>query len=93
MYLYSPVPPPNQLTSILLISNALYDMANPLNLPPTLIAQIDEVAASIPIEHHEMPADSSIVSYIDSVLLHLNNWAFLNGFAYVSASGSAKERR
>jgi hypothetical protein len=57
------------------------------------MAQIDEVAASIPPAHHEMPADGCVVSSVDSVLLHLNNWAFLNGFAYVSASGSAKERR
>jgi hypothetical protein len=57
------------------------------------MAQIEEVAASIPTEHHEPPADRGVVSSLDSAILHLNNWAFLNGHAYVTASGSAKERR
>jgi alkylated DNA repair dioxygenase AlkB len=68
-------------------------MANPASLPPSLIAQIQQVAANIPLEHHNMPPDESIVLSVKSAVLHLNDWAFLNGYGYVSSSGLARERR
>lgn len=68
-------------------------MANPVKLPPSVVAQIEEVAAQIPLQHREMPTDGEIYSSIDSAILHLNDWAFLNSYGYVNVSGSAKERR
>jgi hypothetical protein len=33
------------------------------------------------------------VSNLDTAFIHINDWAFLNGFAYVKLSGSEKEGR
>jgi hypothetical protein len=68
-------------------------MANPANLPPSIMAQIKEVTADIPPQHHDIPEDGGPVSSVESAILHLNNWAFLNGYGYVNTAGSAKERR
>jgi hypothetical protein len=68
-------------------------MANPTNLLPSVIAQIKQVTANIPSQHHNVPEDDGIISSVESAILHLNDWAFLNGYGYVSTSGSAKERR
>lgn len=65
-----------------------------LNMATTLLAaQIEEATAKISPEHRCMPIDGGIFSSIDSALLHLNNWAFLNGYGYVNTSGSTRERR
>jgi hypothetical protein len=40
-----------------------------------------------------MPLDKSIVLSVESAVLYLNDWAFFNGYGYVSSSGSVKERR
>jgi hypothetical protein len=68
-------------------------MANLSNLPPTLIAQIAQVRANIPAKHREMPVDNSVVASVETALLHINDWSFLNGYAYVNVAGSEKERR
>jgi hypothetical protein len=68
-------------------------MANPTNLPPSVIAQIQQVTANIPSQHHDVPKDDGIISSVESAILYLNDWAFLNGYGYVSASGLAKERQ
>jgi hypothetical protein len=57
------------------------------------MAQIKEVTADIPPQHHDIPEDGGPVSSVESAILHLNNWAFLNGYGYVNTAGSAKERR
>ena len=38
------------------------NIANPTNLPPLVIAQIQQVAANIPPQHYDIPDDGSIVS-------------------------------
>lgn len=68
-------------------------MANPTNLPPSIAAQLQQARANIPLKHHDMPEDGSIIATLESAILHLNDWAFLQGHGYVTASGSAKERR
>jgi len=68
-------------------------MSNPVNLPAILIAQIEEVSATIPPEHRVMPEDGSIVASIESTVDHINNWSFLNGHVYVVVTASEKERR
>ena len=49
------------------------NMANPTNLPPSVIAQIKEVAANIPPKHHDIPKDGGTVLSIESAILYLNN--------------------
>jgi hypothetical protein len=68
-------------------------MANLASLLPSLIAQIQQVAANILLEHYNMPLDESIVLFVESAVLYLNDWAFLNGYSYVSSSGLAREQR
>ena len=68
-------------------------MANPTNLPPSVIAQIKQVTAHIPPQHHDIPEDGGPVSSVESAILHLNNWAFLQGYGYVNTAGSVRERR
>ena len=68
-------------------------MSNPINLSPALIAQIEEVSATVPPEHRVMLEDGSIVSSIESAVDHINDWSFLNGHAYVVVTASERERR
>jgi hypothetical protein len=68
-------------------------MANPTSLPPKLQAQLDQARANIPLDHREAPPNDSIVSHPDTAFIHINDWAFLNGYAYVVLSGSANLRR
>jgi hypothetical protein len=70
-----------------------FNMSNPTILPHSVTTQIRQVIASIPPEHHDAPKDGGIVSNREAAIIHLNNWAFLHGYGYVSASGSAIERR
>jgi hypothetical protein len=68
-------------------------MSNPTNLPPSIADQLQQARANIPQKRHSIPPDGSVISTFDSAILHLNDWAFLQGYGYVSASGSATERR
>ena len=68
-------------------------MSNPVNLPAILIAQIEEVSATIPPEHCVMLEDGSIVVSIESAVDYINNWSFLNGHVYVVVTALEKERR
>ena len=68
-------------------------MANPTNLPLQLLAQLDQARADIPPDHRRVPEQGGIVSHPDTAFIHINDWAFLNGHAYVRVSGSAKARR
>jgi hypothetical protein len=61
------------------------------NLPQALQASLNEARAKIPLAHHEVP--NGVVSNPDSAFIHINDWAFLNGYAYVKLSGSMKEGR
>lgn len=67
-------------------------MASLTNLPQALQAKLDQARANIPLAHHEMPRNG-IVSNPESAFIHINDWAFLNGHAYVKLSGSAKSGR
>jgi hypothetical protein len=68
------------------------DIANLPSLLPSLIAQIQQVAANIPLKHYNMPSDENIVSSVESAVLYLNDWAFFNGYGYVSSSGLTREQ-
>ena len=68
-------------------------MANPTNLPLQPLAQLDQARADIPLDHYREPIHGGIVSHPDTAFIHVNDWAFLNGHAYVRVSGSAKARR
>jgi hypothetical protein len=63
--------PATHLKPYLLISSS--NMANPVSLLPSLIAQIQQVAANIPLKHHNMPPDESIVLSVESAVLYLND--------------------
>jgi hypothetical protein len=65
-----------------------FNMANSASLPPKLQAQLDEARAKIPIDRRRVPSYNSVVSHPNTAFTHINNWAFLNGYAYVRASGS-----
>ena len=67
-------------------------MATPTNIPPALLAHLNQVRANIPLDHREVPHEG-IVSDPDTAFIHINDWAFLNGHAYVKLSGSANSRR
>lgn len=62
------------------------------NLSLALQAHLNQAQANIPLAHHEAPREG-VVSSPDTTFIHINDWAFLNGYAYVKLSGSAKEGR
>jgi hypothetical protein len=66
-------------------------MSTSTNLPPALQASLNQAGTDIPLAHHEVP--KGVVSSPDSAFIHINDWAFLNGHAYVKISGSMKEGR
>jgi len=66
-------------------------MSASTNLPQALQASLNQARAKIPLAHHTAP--EGVVSSPDSAFIHINDWAFLNGHAYVKLSGSVKEGR
>ena len=58
-------------------------------LPVSLQADIAQARANIPIAHYEIP--EGVVFSPDTAFVHINDWAFLNGFVYINISGSKKE--
>lgn len=66
-------------------------MSTSTTLPQALQASLNKARANIPLAHHEVP--EGVVSNPDSAFIHINDWAFLNGHAYVKLSGSMKEGR
>ena len=58
-----------------------------------MLAQIAQVEANIPPNHCEMPPNNNIVALLDTAVLHINDWSFLNGYTYVNVAGSEKEQR
>jgi hypothetical protein len=46
----------------------------------------------IPPEHRQQP-EGGIVADPDTVFVYVNDWVFLNGYAFVKLFGSAKGRR
>ena len=67
------------------------DMSTSANLPQALQASLNQARANIPPAHRDVP--EGVVSNPDSAFIRINDWAFLNGYAYVKISGSAKEGR
>ena len=66
-------------------------MSTSTTLPQPLQASLNQARANIPLAHREVP--EGVVSSPDTAFVHINDWAFLNGHAYVKLSGSAKEGR
>jgi hypothetical protein len=66
-------------------------MSIPTTLPLSLQADINQARANIPRAHYEQP--DGVVSSPETAFIHINDWAFLNGFAYVNIAGSEKEGR
>ena len=66
-------------------------MSTSTTLPQALQASLNQARANIPLAHREVP--EGVVSSPDTAFIHINDWAFLNGYAYVKISGSAKEGR
>ena len=67
-------------------------MSTSADLPRALQASLSQARANkIPLAHHEAP--DGIVSSPDNAFIHINDWAFLNGHAYVKISGSMREGR
>jgi hypothetical protein len=65
-------------------------MANPTNIPPVIIKLLNQARFIIPSEYRQQPK-GGIVADPDTVFVHINNnWAFLNGYAFVKLSGFAK---
>jgi hypothetical protein len=60
-------------------------------LPPSLQADINQARANIPRAHYERP--EGVVSSPATAFIHINDWAFLNGFAYIKTASSEKEGR
>src|SRR5258705_6177715 len=66
-------------------------MSTATTLPQAIQASLNQARANIPLAHREVP--EGVVSSPDTAFIHINDWAFLNGYAYVKISGSAKEGR
>jgi hypothetical protein len=66
-------------------------MSTSANLPQALQASLNEARVKIPLAHHQVP--NGVVLNPDSAFVHISDWAFLNGHAYVKLSGSIKEGR
>jgi hypothetical protein len=64
-------------------------MANPTNIPPVIVKLLNQACFIIPPEHRQQPK-GGIVADLDTVFVHINDWAFLNGYAFVKLSGSVK---
>jgi hypothetical protein len=67
-------------------------MSTSTNLPPSLQAQLKQARANIPLAHREIPAQG-VVSSPDTAFIHINNWAFLKGYAYVKLAGTINTGR
>lgn len=63
------------------------------NLPPQLLAQLQQARSKIPPTHYNIPVDSGVVADPLTAFQHLNDYAFLHGQAYVKLGGSLNERR
>jgi hypothetical protein len=63
-------------------------MSTSESLLPSLQADINQARANIPLAHRERPEGD--VSSPESAFIHINDWAFLNSYTYVTLSGSAK---
>jgi hypothetical protein len=66
-------------------------MSTSTNLLLSLQADLNQARANIPLAHYKVPV--GVISSPDSAFVYINDWAFLNGHAYVELSGSAKEGR
>lgn len=67
------------------------DMSTSANLPQAVQASLNQARANIPLAHRDVP--EGVVSNPDSAFIHINDWAFLNGYAYVNTAASKKEGR
>jgi hypothetical protein len=50
---------------------------------------LNQARSVISPEHRQQPK-GGIVADPDTIFVYINNWAFLNGYAFVKLSGSAK---
>ena len=66
-------------------------MSTSTSLPPNLQADINQARANIPLAHYERP--EGVVSSPDTAFIHINDWAFLNSYAYVKLSGTVNTGR
>ena len=53
---------------------------------PELTAQIKEAIRTIPECYRDAPIDGSIVVDPEVAFVHIQHWAFINGYAYVTES-------
>jgi hypothetical protein len=60
-----------------------------LNLPK-LVSQARSI---VPPDHHYALISGSVVASPESAFVYIQDWAFLNRFAYVVESGSSAGRR
>jgi hypothetical protein len=67
-------------------------MANPTNIPPAVVKLLEPSSLYDTTRASQLP-EGGIVADPDTVFVHINDWAFLNGYAFVKLSSSAKGRR
>jgi hypothetical protein len=66
-------------------------MAYPGNITTNLAAMLAQARGDIPSAHHQ-PPPNRIVSSPEDSFVHINNWAFMNGQAFVITQGSSALR-
>jgi hypothetical protein len=60
---------------------------------PNLQKLVSQARSIVPPDHHYAPISGSVVASPESAFVHIQDWAFLNGFAYVVESGLSAGRR
>jgi hypothetical protein len=63
------------------------------SINPNLQKLVSQARSIVPPDHHYAPISGSVVASPESAFVHIQDWAFLNGFAYVVESGSSAGRR
>ena len=68
-------------------------MANAAPQLPQLAAQIKEAIRTIPDRYRDAPIDGSVVVDPEAAFTHIQHWAFINGYAYVTESKGKRRVR
>ena len=68
-------------------------MANTAPQLPELAAQIKKAIRTIPDQYRDAPIDGSIVVDPEAAFVHIQHWAFINGYAYVTESKGKRRVR